>query len=53
MSGNIRRSQDFQGWHPRHWLMKIFILARAYEIKTEKVLWRLLPEKIRLQNAGQ
>ncbi len=47
----FRRSQDFQGWHPRHWPMKIFILARAYEIKTEKVLWKLLPEKIRRQNA--
>ncbi len=46
-----RRSQDFQGWHPRHWLMKVFIFARGYEIKTEKVLWRLLPDKIRLQNA--
>jgi hypothetical protein len=47
----FRRSQDFEGWHPRHWLMKSFIFARAYEIKTEKVLWRLLPDKIRLQNA--
>ena len=46
-----RRSQDFQGWHPRHWLMKVFIFARAYEIKTEKMLWRLLPEKIRQQTA--
>ncbi len=43
----FRRSQDFKGWHPRHWLMKIFIFARAYEIKTEKILWPLLPEKIR------
>jgi hypothetical protein len=42
-----RRSLEFKSWHPRHWLMKIFILARAYEIKTEKVFWRLLPEKIR------
>ncbi len=47
----FRRSQDFEGWHPRHWLMKSFIFARAYEIKTEKLLWRLLPDKIRLQNA--
>ena len=44
-----RRSQEFQGWHPRHWLMHSFILARAYEIKTEKLQWRLLPEKIRQQ----
>ena len=45
----LRRSQEFEGWHPKHWLMKSFIFARAYEIKTEKVLWRLLPDKIRLQ----
>jgi hypothetical protein len=47
----FRRSQDFQGWHPRHWLMKVFIFARAYEMKTEKVMWRLLPDTIRQQGA--
>jgi hypothetical protein len=46
-----RRSQDFQGWHPRHWPMKVFIFARAYEMKTEKVLWKLVPETIRRQTA--
>lgn len=46
-----RRSQDFQGWHPRHWLMKVFIFARAFEMKTEKVLWKLVPDKIRQQGA--
>lgn len=46
-----RRFQEFQSWHPRNWLMKIFIFARAYELKTERVFWRLLPEKIR-QQAG-
>jgi lysophospholipase L1-like esterase len=46
-----RRCQDFQGWHPKHWLMKVFIFARAYEIKTEKVLWKLLPDTIRRQTA--
>lgn len=46
-----RRSQDFQGWHPRHWLMKVFIFARAYEIKTEKIFWKLVPDKIRIQTA--
>jgi hypothetical protein len=46
-----RRSQDFKGWHPRQWLMKSFIFARAYEITTEKILWRLLPEKIRERTA--
>lgn len=44
-----RRSQEFQGWHPRHWLMQSYILARAYEFKTEKLQWRLLPDKIRQQ----
>ncbi len=44
-----RRSQEFRGWHPRHWLRKSFIFARAYEMKTEKLQWRLLPEKIRQQ----
>jgi hypothetical protein len=47
----FRRSQDFKSWHPRNWLMKIFIFARAYEIKTEKILWPLLPEKIRERTA--
>lgn len=46
-----RRFQEFQSWHPRHWLMKSFILARLYELKTERIFWRLLPEKIR-QQAG-
>ncbi len=44
-----RRSQEFQGWHPRHWLMRSYILARAYEFKTEKLQWRLLPDQIRRQ----
>lgn len=44
-----RRYQEFQGWHPRNLLMKSFIFARAYELKTERIFWRLLPEKIRLQ----
>jgi hypothetical protein len=46
-----RRSQEFQGWHPRHWLMKVFIFRRLYEAKLEKVFWSLVPEKIRLNYA--
>ena len=46
-----RRSQEFQGWHPRHWLMKIFIFRRLYEAKQEKVFWPLVPEEIRLKGA--
>jgi hypothetical protein len=44
-----RRSQEFKGWHPRHWLMKVFIFRRLYEAKMEKLYWRLVPGKIRLR----
>ena len=47
-----RRSQEFQGWHPRHWLMKVFIFRRLYEAKLEKVFWPLVPEAIRLKYAA-
>lgn len=47
-----RRSQEFQGWHPRHWLMKVFIFRRLYEAKMEKVFWPLVPEEIRLKYAA-
>jgi len=47
-----RRSQEFKGWHPRHWLMKVFIFRRLYEAKLEKVFWTLLPEEIRLRYAA-
>jgi hypothetical protein len=46
-----RRSQEFKGWHPRHWLMKVFIFRRLYEAKLEKVFWSLVPEEIRLKYA--
>ena len=47
-----RRSQEFKGWHPRHWLMKVFIFRRLYEAKIEKVFWPLVPEAIRLKYAA-
>jgi hypothetical protein len=47
-----RRSQEFKGWHPRHWLMKVFIFRRLYEAKMEKVFWPLVPEEIRLRYAA-
>jgi hypothetical protein len=47
-----RRSQEFKGWHPRHWLMKVFIFRRLYEAKLEKVFWPLVPEEIRLKYAA-
>ena len=47
-----RRSQEFKGWHPQHWLMKVFIFRRLYEAKLEKVFWPLVPEAIRLKYAA-
>ena len=46
-----RRSREFQGWHPQHWLMKVFIFRRLYEAKLEKVFWPLVPDEIRLKYA--
>ncbi|MBI1841548.1 MAG: hypothetical protein HYR88_11945, partial [Verrucomicrobia bacterium] len=43
----LRRSQEFAGWHPKNWLMKSFLFRRLYEAKTEQVAWKLLPESIR------
>lgn len=48
----FKRAQEFQGWHPRHWPMKVFIFRRLYEAKTEKVLWRLIPQEIRQRFAA-
>jgi hypothetical protein len=42
-----RRSREFQGWHPRNWLMKSLVFRRLYEARTEKVSWELLPEAVR------
>ncbi len=47
-----RRSQEFQGWHPRHWLMKVFIFRRLYEAKQEKLFWPLVPDEVRLKAAA-
>jgi lysophospholipase L1-like esterase len=44
-----KRAQDFQGWHPRYWPMKSFIVRRLYEAKTEQLFWRWLPLPIRMQ----
>ncbi|MFI5354239.1 MAG: hypothetical protein ACHQX0_01385 [Desulfobaccales bacterium] len=46
-----RRSQEFQGWHPQHWLMKVFIFRRLYEAKQEKLFWPLVPDEVRLKAA--
>ncbi len=45
-----KRSQEFNTWHPRNWLMKSLVLRRLREMKTERVFWRWLPEDIRRQS---
>lgn len=46
-----RRSQQFKSWHPRNWLMKCYAFRRIYEIKTERLLWRWIPQSIRIKHA--
>jgi hypothetical protein len=46
-----RRSQEFKGWHPSHWLMKVFIFRRLYEANQEKLYWPLVPAEVRLKGA--
>lgn len=45
-----KRSKEFDGWHPRTWLMKSLVIRRLYEAKTEKAYWHLLPIEVRQQN---
>ncbi|MBI3877776.1 MAG: hypothetical protein HY300_17755 [Verrucomicrobia bacterium] len=44
-----RRSEEFQSWHPKNWLMKSLALRRLYEAKTENIFWQWLPSAIRAQ----
>ena len=44
-----RRAQEFKGWHPKNWLMKSFILRRLYEMKTERLFWKKLPDEVRIK----
>lgn len=46
-----KRSQEFKGWHPKNWMMKSMVIRRVYEMKLEKVFWKLLPTEIRNQKA--
>jgi hypothetical protein len=46
-----QRSQEFKGWYPSHWLMKVFIFRRLYEAKQEKLFWPLVPPQVRLKGA--
>jgi hypothetical protein len=41
------RADEFDGWHPRHWAMKSWLLRRLYEWRQDVVFTRLLPESIR------
>ncbi|HEY1170949.1 MAG TPA: SGNH/GDSL hydrolase family protein [Verrucomicrobiae bacterium] len=46
-----KRSKEFDGWHPKNWLMKSLIIRRLHEAKTEKAFWHLLPTEVRQQGA--
>ena len=46
----FKRSKEFDGWHPKNWLMKSLIIRRLHEAKTEKAYWHLLPIEVRQQN---
>lgn len=41
------RADEFDGWHPRHWAMKSWLLRRLYEWRQDFLFTRLLPESIR------
>lgn len=43
------RSQEFNSWHPKNWLMKPFIFRRLYEVMLEKAFWKMLPSEVRSQ----
>jgi lysophospholipase L1-like esterase len=45
-----RRAQEMGSWHPRAWLTKSLLIARLHELKTEKIYWFWLPEKVRQTN---
>ena len=46
-----RRAQEFKTWHPKNWPMKSLVFRRLYEMKTEKIFWKWLHEKVRDQAA--
>ena len=47
-----KRSLEFQGPHPRNWLMKSFLLRRLYEAKTEQLAWKYLTEPMRSMSSS-
>ena len=44
-----RRAQEAKSWHPDHWFMKSYVIARLNEAKTEQLFWKL-PRQIRSTN---
>ncbi len=48
----LRRKNEFAGWHPKNWPMKSLVIRRLYEAKTEKIFWEWLPSRIREQGAA-
>ncbi len=46
-----QRAQEFKTWHPKNWPMKSLVFRRLYEMKTEKIFWKWLHEKVRDQAA--
>lgn len=44
-----RRAEENKSWHPKNWLSKSLLIARLYELKTEKLFWYWLPQHIRIQ----
>jgi len=48
----LRRREEFRGWHPKNWLMKSLVIRRLHEMKQEKVYWEWLPASVRQQRAA-
>jgi len=46
-----QRAEALRGWHPRNWPMKSFLIARLYEMKTERIFWLWLPNEVRNRTA--
>jgi lysophospholipase L1-like esterase len=41
------RAQSYRSWHPRNWFLKSYALHRLYEVRTDSIFWKYLPEPIR------
>ncbi len=45
------RARDFDGWHPRNWPMKSWLVRRLYEFKHENLFVKWLPADVRARTA--